>query len=92
MRERVPAGLLMPVETPAPGKAKVDLPKAQAKPVNRPKSRPQSWARARWARECWDEAESEEIAPEEMESEEMESEEMGVGRDGIGQYRVGQES
>jgi hypothetical protein len=62
--EEIPAGLLTPVEAGS-GKAKVDLPKAQAKPAESAEK-----SAAKLGERVLDEAESEEIAPEEMESDE----------------------
>jgi len=67
--EEIPAGLLAPVEAGS-GKAKVDLPKAQAMPAESAEKSAEKLGESALGERVLDEAESEEIAPEEMESDE----------------------
>ena len=67
--EEIPAGLLTPVEAGS-GKAKVDLPKAQAMPAESAEKSAEKLGESALGERELDEAESEEIAPEEMESDE----------------------
>jgi len=72
--EEIPAGLLTPVDA-ASGKAKVDLPKAQAKPVGSAEKSAEKSA-AKLGESALGEVGSGEIAPEEIAPEEMKPEEM----------------
>ena len=72
--EEIPAGLLTPVDAGS-GKAKVDLPKAQAKPVGSAEKSAEKSA-AKLGESALGEVESDEIASEEIASEEIAPEEM----------------
>jgi nucleotide-binding universal stress UspA family protein len=72
--EEIPAGLLTPVEAGS-GKAKVDLPKAQAKPVGSAEK-----SAAKLGESALGELESDEIASEEMKPEEMKPEEAALDK------------
>ena len=77
--EEIPAGLLTPVDA-ASGKAKVDLPKAQAKPAESAEKSAAKLGESALGERELDEAESEEIAPEERKPEEMKPEEAALDK------------